>query len=287
MWAQTYVRRYFIFLESKSRLFNFCIGLACALAVIWMDANDSNQYNFAFFYLFPVAFTTWFAGRLFGLLLALICSLAWVIDNHTSYTTATIWNTVSTIGIFVTISILIDKVRFMFEYERQLSRRDFLTGCLNTRAFQEILEYEINRQNRVGHPITLAYVDLDNFKEINDLFGHLRGDELLKCIADSFSGCIRKTDVVARIGGDEFVVLLPGTNEDAAHVVVNKIREKLLNDMKNNHWPTTFSIGVVTCLEPPRSNDDLITLADNMMYQVKWNGKNGINFAVYPPVVQV
>jgi diguanylate cyclase (GGDEF)-like protein len=252
-----------------------------------MDANDSNQYNFAFFYLFPVAFTTWFAGRLFGLLLALICSLAWVIDNHTSYTTATIWNTVSTIGIFVTISILIDKVRFMFEYERQLSRRDFLTGCLNTRAFQEILEYEINRQNRVGHPITLAYVDLDNFKEINDLFGHLRGDELLKCIADSFSGCIRKTDVVARIGGDEFVVLLPGTNEDAAHVVVNKIREKLLNDMKNNHWPTTFSIGVVTCLEPPRSNDDLITLADNMMYQVKWNGKNGINFAVYPPVVQV
>jgi diguanylate cyclase (GGDEF)-like protein len=119
------------------------------------------------------------------------------------------------------------------------------------------------------------------------MFGHLQGDELLKCVADSLSRCIRKVDVVARIGGDEFVVLLPSTNEDAARIVVNKMKEKLLQDMKKNHWSTTFSIGVVTCLDPPATNDDLITIADNMMYKVKWNGKNGINFSVYPDTLKV
>ena len=283
MRIEGHFRRLFIYLESKSRLFNFCVGLACVSVVILLDALYSGEYQFAFFYLFPVGFTTWFAGRFFGLFLVLICSLAWVIDNHPHYSLSLVWNTFSTIGIFMAICLLVNRVRIMWEDECRQSRRDFLTGFLNARALQETLEYEINRLTREGNPLTLAYIDLDNFKEVNDRFGHPRGDELLKYIAGSLSGGLRKTDVLARMGGDEFVILLPGTNQEAARNALHKTMGKLLNDLKEEHWVTTVSVGVVTCLESPRTSDELIMMADDLMYKVKQDGKNGIKFTVYPP----
>jgi len=278
-----YFKRFFIYLESKSRLLNFCIGLVCAVSVVCLDVIDKEEYQFAFLYLFPVGFTTWFAGRFYGFFIALFCSSAWVIDNHTHFSLSLIWNTISTIGIFLVISMLVHKVRVMWESERQHSRQDFLTGFLNTRAFQEILEYEINRLSRAGKPLTLAYIDLDNFKEINDQFGHIRGDELLKCFATSLSGRLRKTDLVARIGGDEFVILLPETDREAAQVALHKVKDNLLFDLKKEHWSTTFSMGVVTCQKPPRGSEELIIMADELMYKVKQDGKNSVKFAVYPP----
>jgi len=281
---EDYLKRFFIYLESKSRLVNFCIGLMCALVVVFLDCIDKQEYQFAFLYLFPVGLTTWFAGRRSGIIIALFCSFAWVIDNHDQYAVSLVWNTVSTIGIFLVISMLVHKVRHMWENERQHSRHDFLTGFLNTRAFQEIMEYEINRLSRAGKPLTIAYIDLDNFKEINDKFGHIRGDELLKCFAASLAARLRKTDLVARIGGDEFVILLPETNQESAQVALHKIKDNLLHDMKKEHWSTTFSMGVVTCLAPPLDSEELIVMADELMYKVKQDGKNSIRFTVYPPV---
>jgi diguanylate cyclase (GGDEF)-like protein len=281
---EEYIKRFFIYLESKSRLVNFCIGLVCALAVVVLDVIDQQEYQFAFLYLFPVGLTTWYAGRCYGIFIALFCSFAWVIDNHTHYSVSLVWNTISTIGIFLIISMLVHRVRIMWENERRHSRHDFLTGFLNTRAFQEIMEYEINRLSRVGKPLTIAYIDLDNFKEINDKFGHIRGDELLKCFATSLAGRLRKTDLVARIGGDEFVILLPETNQESAQVALHKIKDNLLHDMKKEHWSTTFSVGAVTCLAPPLDSEELINMADELMYKVKQDGKNSIMFTVFPPV---
>jgi diguanylate cyclase (GGDEF)-like protein len=233
--------------------------------------------------MFPIGFTTWFAGRYFGGLLALICSFAWVIDNHTHISLALIWNTFSTIGVFLTISILVSKVKEMWENEHQQSRNDFLTGAFNARAFQEILVREINRLDHNGIPFSLAYIDLDNFKEVNNRFGHTQGDQLLKLIARSLIDSLRKSDVIARMGGDEFVVLLPGTNQMIVQDVLNKMQNKLQKVLLGNRWQVTCSIGVVTCLTKPLNYDELISMADNLMYKVKQNGKNNIRFAQYPP----
>lgn len=282
MYLEKQINQYFLYLESKGKLFNFYIGLACSLVVIYLDVNDNQEYNFSFFFLFPISLTTWFSGRFLGILIALICSVSWVVDNHNHYSLYLVWNTFSTISVFVIISILVYKVRIMWEGERKQSRIDFLTGFLNTRAFQELLEYEISQLDRNGRPLTIAYIDLDNFKEINDRFGHIRGDELLKFIAASLTDSVRKTDLIARLGGDEFVIMLPGTNQEEAKVALHKIRGNLLNDLKVGHWPTTLSIGVVTCLRAPCSGEQLISLADNQMYEVKRDGKNSVRFSVFP-----
>jgi diguanylate cyclase (GGDEF)-like protein len=120
----------------------------------------------------------------------------------------------------------------------------------------------------------LAYIDLDNFKTVNDTYGHLIGDSLLRLVADTIRNNIRTTDVLARLGGDEFVVLLPETDFEQSEIVINKVQTQLLDEMKKNNWPVTFSIGAVTFLTPPESVDEMIKKADNLMYSAKKNGKN-------------
>lgn len=283
MYCSEQLKKFYTFFESKSRIFNFCTGLACSLVVILLDVIDNQKYQFAFFYMFPIGFTTWLAGRYFGGLLAFICSFAWTIDNHTHLSLALIWNTFSTIVVFLTICILVSKVKDMWENEHQQSRNDFLTGVFNARAFQEILTREINRLDHNGIPFSLAYIDIDNFKEVNDQFGHTQGDQLLKLITRSIIDSLRKSDVTARMGGDEFVVLLPGTNHMNVQDVLNNMLIKLQKALRGDHWQVTCSIGVVTCLAKPLNFDELISMADNLMYKVKQNGKNNIRFAQYPP----
>jgi diguanylate cyclase (GGDEF)-like protein len=160
------------------------------------------------------------------------------------------------------------------ELKEQLAKTDFLTGVTNARSFFELADLEINRAKRYQHPFTLAYIDLDNFKTVNDTYGHLIGDSLLRLVADTIRNNIRVTDVYARLGGDEFAVLLPETNPEQSEIAINKVQTQLLDEMKKNNWPVTFSIGAVTFLTPPESVDEMIKKADNLMYSAKKNGKN-------------
>jgi diguanylate cyclase (GGDEF)-like protein len=124
-------------------------------------------------------------------------------------------------------------------------------------------------------------VDLDNFKAVNDHFGHSAGDFCLRLVADTIRSCTRITDFTSRIGGDEFALLMPETASEQAHVVMNRLREKLLEEMRQNGWPTTFSIGVVTYLAAPDAVETLLKMADDLMYSVKNGGKNDIRYEVY------
>jgi len=149
------------------------------------------------------------------------------------------------------------------------------------RFFAELVDLEIARSRRYRHPLSIAYLDLDNFKTVNDRFGHSVGDKVLHITVQNTRHLLRKIDVVARLGGDEFAILLPETDQPAARAAVTKIRTHLLTEMRKNDWPVTFSIGVLTCLEMPRNTDELIKQADNLMYSVKNSGKDSVNYAVY------
>jgi diguanylate cyclase (GGDEF)-like protein len=121
---------------------------------------------------------------------------------------------------------------------------------------------------------TLAYVDLDGFKGINDRMGHATGDKVLIAVARSMQRSIRDTDLVARIGGDEFALILPNTSKDAACKVLEKLIKTVTRSMRQSHWPITFSVGAVTFLKPPESVDQMIQRADAIMYSVKQSGKD-------------
>src|SRR4030042_6961301 len=126
------------------------------------------------------------------------------------------------------------------------ARKDFLTGIPNRQAFFEIAGIEINRCRRHGYPLTIAYIDCDNFKVINDRFGHQTGDNLLCSVANTLQKSIRVTDIVARLGGDEFAILLPETGYEPAEVVIRKIQKILLDFMQKNEWTIIFRFGVAS-----------------------------------------
>jgi diguanylate cyclase (GGDEF)-like protein len=281
MRTEDLLKKYFDFLGRKGRTFNIVVGFICTALLGIVDYLNVEEFTLTLFYLMPVSFVAWFAGRNAGIALALVTTLTWMVANkHTSIDFFTMWEVTTSLGCFLIISILFSKLRQMFDNEQKLSRTDHLTGVTNRRAFLQLLDNEIMRQGRSKQPLTLAYIDLDNFKAINDSFGHSKGDYILQLLAGTLTQSLRKTDVIARLGGDEFTILLPGMDQLAAQTVIPKIQEHFQNNINQLKPEVTLSIGVLTCLQPPDSADEMIKLADNLMYEVKKNGKNGVRYSV-------
>jgi len=124
--------------------------------------------------------------------------------------------------------------------------------------------------------MSVAYLDLDNLKEMNDMFGHESGDGVLRLVAQTLRQHLRQGDAVARMGGDEFAILFTEADEASARGAVERFRTHLLAAMAELGWPVTVSVGLVTCLEAPASFEEVIRQADAMMYSVKKSGKNGV-----------
>jgi diguanylate cyclase (GGDEF)-like protein len=162
-----------------------------------------------------------------------------------------------------------------------MAHTEFLTGAVNTRFFFELLQMEIDRSQRYSHPFTIAYIDIDNFKEVNDRFGHVTGDRVLSLVVEWASRHIRKTDLVARLGGDEFALLMPETSQESAQIILSKIQSEILTGMHSANWPVTISIGVLTCISAPPGTQEVIGMVDDLMYSVKHTGKNAIKFSTY------
>jgi diguanylate cyclase (GGDEF)-like protein len=172
------------------------------------------------------------------------------------------------------------RLKSLLGKEQELARIDPLTNVPNRRAFYEALDRERVRSLRYHRPLTIAYVDLDNFKKVNDSLGHAVGDELLLQVAAGLSRNLRASDYVGRLGGDEFAVLLPETDAAAAKLVLGKLRLRLLEEMKAHGWQVTFSIGAATFLDPPDSLDVIIRMADETMYAIKAHGKDNVSVSL-------
>jgi len=172
------------------------------------------------------------------------------------------------------------RLKHLLAKEHELARIDPLTTVPNRRAFYEALDKERVRTLRYHRPLTIAYLDIDNFKKVNDSLGHAVGDELLVEVAAGLKSSLRTSDYVGRLGGDEFAVLLPETDASAAKIVLRKLRQRLLEQMTAHSWQATFSIGAATFLDPPDSLDVMIRMADETMYAIKAHGKDNVSVSL-------
>ncbi|NKB18070.1 MAG: GGDEF domain-containing protein [Pseudanabaena sp. CRU_2_10] len=140
---------------------------------------------------------------------------------------------------------------------------------------------EIERSSRYKRPLTVAYLDLDRLKTINKKFGYSEGDAVLRTVVGICKKYLRTTDLVARLGDDEFALLLPETPQEGAEVAMTTLQLALVEEMQKNNWPVTFSIGVLICATVPRTVEETIEIADSLIYSAKKGGKNAICYATY------
>lgn len=260
-------------------------GVLVIGAIGFVDYLSGYEMASSLFYLLPAAFITWSAGKITGIAASVLAAAVWMLADAGAghvYSRPIIlyWNSALRLGFFLAVTLLLAALQESLRHERQLSRMDFLTGAVNGRYFLEILQAEGERSGRYRRPFTLVYFDVDNFKLVNDRFGHNSGDAVLRTVATAARAHLRATDTVARIGGDEFALLLPETDAKAARAAVTKMRSTLLQKMKKDGWPVTFSMGALTCLGSAQGSEALLKLADELMYRAKREGKNGARFKV-------
>ncbi len=260
--------------------------LVAAVGVV--DAQVEYEVSLLLLYLVPIVIASWYAGRDVGISVALIASAStlWAAlgpDPLAKHYFVIGWAVASRFGIFVVIATLLDLLHDRLRAEQQLARLDVLTGGLNRRAFLEQLQYNVDLAAREGFPFSLAYVDIDNFKQINDTRGHEGGDRVLIAIAGVLKQCSRRTDLVARLGGDEFAMLFPDTSQTGARNIITKIARTMANTFSNERPLVSCSIGVVTFTSAPADAAEAVRAADLLMYQVKSSGKNAIAFHQVDP----
>lgn len=273
---------------SRWRIIAICLVTAAVIGVV--DYLKGIEVSFSLFYLGPVGFAAWYAGRSAGALISVVSifptACARFVEGHfVSHPGLILWNVILQLGTMLIIAYLMEKLHHLLQIQETLATSDPLTGILNRRAFMKRLQYSLDLSGRNGSPITLVYIDLDNFKKINDSFGHDGGDRVLRRIAYALTHSIRRTDFAARLGGDEFALLLPGIGEAAARTVIAKIRHSLAQDFDSQISRVTCSIGCLILQEHLPKMTEAIKAADRLMYEVKANGKNSVVFARYIPEI--
>jgi diguanylate cyclase (GGDEF)-like protein len=275
----------FAYLEGKPRIFLEAASILLAVILCYLDFI-TGPYTFLIFYVIPVFLSAWFVDKSFGIAAALACVSASIIANITAREPVHLnvwyffWDTIAGSSYLVLLSLMFSTLKEKLDREKLLAHLDPLTGALNRARFYELAAYEIEKSRRYGRPFTIAYLDIDNFKLVNDRFGHPVGDEVLRAFAGSVRENARTTDLLTRMGGDEFVILFPETGAEGAGIALRNIHRKFLTRMENKNWDVTFSVGSITYNTPPGSVEEMIKKADDLMYAAKKSGRNATRHQV-------
>ncbi len=258
-------------------------GSLLLLAIVgWIDYVTGIELRVFPLYFLLLTLVSLRLGRAASLAFSLLCAATWLVSNILAGMIGErplllLANTAIMLVAFVMVALLAGGVHSSLERERALSRTDNLSGLPNGRGFYEAAAAEFERAARYRHPLTLAYLDIDDFKRVNDEHGHAHGDELLVNVARALRRVCRASDVIGRLGGDEFVILYPETGRPAALAALENLRANLAEvPPPPGGRPLTVSIGAVSFAAPPADVETAVRQADAMMYEVKTSGKNGL-----------
>ena len=203
--------------ESKYKKVYFSIcGLVLVVIIGIIDHLTGYELSLSLFYLIPIFFVSWKVGRLIGIPVAILSAFTWTVADLLAgkpyqYPFVPYWNFLVRTGLFTAIVWVLEKLRTTLRRERIFARKDFVTQIANWQFFSEIAVRELAKSRRYSRPLSIAYIDLDNFKLVNDSLGHQVGNEVLRSTARVIEDNIRSIDLVARLGGDEFIILFPET----------------------------------------------------------------------------
>lgn len=274
--------------EKYTSILKFLFALLSIFVIGYLDYLTGYDVCFTLFYIFPVFFCSWHLGKTQGYIASILAGFVWLASDHFSghiykNNFIVIWNLSMRLIIFLLAAYFLYTTKRLLKKEKELSRIDPLTGLKNSRSFVEHIKNEIEKFKRFKHPFAVVYLDVDNFKQVNDTSGHPFGDETLKNLASKISDNFRSTDIAARMGGDEFGFIFVETSSKQAEEALKRLKEILTAYAKEKAIPITFSFGMVVFENFLVSDKpvDIIKTADDLMYSVKKNGKNQIKAVVY------
>lgn len=264
---------------SHQNIIIFCI--VQVLFIGWLDCV-TNDYALIILYLFPVFLTSWFAGTSIGFLFCILSIAArlaadfWSGSVFYRYPAVYYWNIITEFAVLLLMSLLFSILKNTLDADKRRSKIDPLTGALNRSSFFEQAEHELNRARRHHRFFSVIYLDIDNFKKINEQFGYQTGDELLVVLASVLENSIRNYESLSRFSGDEFILLMPEADEEAALSYLSKIRSELKQAIKSKNWDAEISMCALVYLTAPNSVDEILRTADEIMYSVKKSEKSSM-----------
>jgi len=262
------------------RILRLSGGLALVAGVYWINKNTPPDVRLGILYLIPVLLVTWHEGPLWGICFAAGTTLMRyeVGLDQVPLDAPMLHRALNEIVYLLVVGVAIAgmaQVRHAQAQLELLATHDLLTGVLNARTFSTRLSIELDRNRRYRRPLALLYIDLDDFKAVNDRHGHETGDAVLRLVADATRSAVRQTDVIGRLGGDEFAVLMPETDGPVANAAATRLATTIRTMFKGTP-SVTASIGIVATTGAPGSTEDLLRQADQAMYEAKRGGKDRV-----------
>ena len=258
----------------------FCLAMAAVAGLAAASAtDDGREAHVADFFLLPVGAVAWLAHRRFWTYLTASVTVAVTIALSlaaSAHVGATLALGAARLAMYVIVIAVLTALRNERATILRAASVDHQTGVANHRAFEARAQRELERSRRYGHAISLLFLDIDDFKQVNDRFGHAAGDRALEAVAKALCTCVRRNDIVGRLGGDEFAVLMPEADAEAASALARRMQEVVHLVETPDGCSVCFSVGVATFSAPPDSVDELLRAADHLMYRAKREGKDRI-----------
>lgn len=264
----------------SEKLFIWLGAVACAGGLAFLRVATDAEFAFASAVILPVVAVAWFVNKRQGITFSLLAAIVWgSSDIQTSREFSADWipwvNGMTRFGVYALVAYLTSSLREVLIREYEMARHDPLTGLLNRRSFFEVGVSEAARAKRYGHSLGIIFLDLDNFKRLNDARGHEVGDQALKAVSNALLQILRSSDSAARLGGDEFSVVLPETSSQASIKTGHKVAQALCASLKN-FTPVSVSVGIACFDKVSEDFPHMVSAADALMYEIKKEGKGGV-----------